>query len=142
MRLKIICFISGLFVLVGLIGCSPKPEIMPIEYSYDHFVAEQYWNTSLSGVYVSATVRITLGSNPTTGFAWPEIAQINDQDILKQTNHEFLSSNQPGVLGASGKDTWTFKAIRKGTATISMIYSRPGEDVGKEWAFQATIIVE
>ena len=140
MRLKISALLVALFLLVSLIGCTPRPKLAPIEYSYDDFVAEQYWNTSVSSVYVGATLEISLGSNPTAGFAWPEIAQISDQDVLKQTGHK--SPNPTEAVGAPGKNTWTFKAVRKGTATISMICSRPGEDVGKEWAFKATIFVE
>jgi len=78
-------------------------------------------------------VVVTLGSNPTTGIEWPDMAQIGNKEILQQT----------GVVGASGKDVWTFKALKKGMTTISMDYSRPWETIEKaEWVFKATITVE
>jgi predicted secreted protein len=80
-----------------------------------HFVKNQYWNTVVSGVYPGVTIVITPGSNPTTGFTWPAIAQVINQDILKYTDHKFIHPGQTGVVGATGQDTWTFKAIWKGT---------------------------
>jgi predicted secreted protein len=142
MKLKITACLCGLFILANLVGCTPHPVISPIEYSYNDFLQEQYRNTIVSGVYVGATITITLGSNPTTGSAWPEIAQISDSGILKQVDYEYLSPEQTGVLGASGKDVWTFKVMKEGTAIISMINNRPGENVAEEWAFKATIKVE
>jgi predicted secreted protein len=45
-------------------------------------------------------------------------------------------------VGASGKDIWTFKVTKAGTATILMNYSRPWEGVDKEeWTFKAIITV-
>ncbi|MDD5703250.1 MAG: protease inhibitor I42 family protein, partial [Dehalococcoidales bacterium] len=126
----------------SLVGCTPRQELPPIEISYNDFVTEHHWNASVSGVRVGDTLVINLDSDPATGFAWPEIAQISDQDILKQTDHKFVSSNQTESSGNSSKDTWTFKATKKGTAMISMIYSRPEEDVANEWTFKETITVE
>ena len=141
MKLRIIACLCSLFIMANFVGCTPHPEIGPIEYGYDEFVQYQYWNTTVSvlDICVGNTFTITLSSNPATGFAWPEIAQVSDSSILKQVDHEYLSPEQTGVLGASGKDVWTFKVIKEGTAIISMINSRPGENVAEEWAFKATI---
>lgn len=86
---------------------------------------------------------VTLCSNPTTGFQWAESAQISDQTVLKQTDHEYEPAEDESIVEGAGKEVWTFKALDEGTATVSMEYSRPGEDGEKRhWTFTATITVE
>ena len=46
-------------------------------------------------------------------------------------------------VGGAGKEIWTFKALKKGTSTVSMEYSRPGEGGEKgHWTFVAAVIVK
>ncbi len=146
MKLKIIFLICGLSIMVSFIGCSstmrPAMEIT-YELPYEDFITRgQHLNFMTDSAIVGDTLVITLGSNPTTGFIWPDIAQISNQDILKQTDHKFISSSQTEGVGASDKDIWTFKVTKAGTATILMNYSRPWEGVDKEeWTFKAIITV-
>ena len=135
--------------LVGVVGCS-SPRQIPIRIPYEQFVTfgpHQMWITNCR---VGDRLVVTLGADPTAGFAWPEIAQISNRDILEQTDHRsvppdqntFTSPTQSEVVNASGKDIWTFKATNKGVATILMTYTRPSEDMTEEWTFKAIITVE
>lgn len=133
--------VCSFYYLDQLFACSPTKQVS-LEIPYDDFIEDEHFNW-VANADVGDTVVVTLGSNPTTGFKWPDIAQISNEGILKQTDHKFVSPEQTGVVGASGKDIWMFKAIKKGTTTISMDYSRPGEGGEKgEWTFRATITVE
>ena len=131
MKLKTILMFTAVIIFVSFIACSPTKPIS-IEISYEDFTEGKYF-TWVANADVGDKVVVTLGSNPTAGFEWPDMAQIGNKEILQQT----------GVVGASGKDVWTFKALKKGTTTISMDYSRPWETIEKaEWVFKATITVE
>lgn len=98
--------------------------------------------SSKAEVGVDGVLTIGLCSNPTTGFQWPELAEIGDVLVVEQVDHEFTPP-AAGTAGASGKDTWTFKAIKQGTTTISMEYSRPWEGGEKaEWTYVLTVVVK
>ena len=52
-------------------------------------------------------------------------------------------SKTPPPPGTAGQEIWTFKALRPGTSTISMDYSRPWEGGEKgEWTFKLTVVVK
>ncbi|UCD08160.1 MAG: protease inhibitor I42 family protein [Dehalococcoidales bacterium] len=127
-------------ITIGIVGCSNSSP-MSFELDYEELMKEKHvtWATSVNA---GDKFEITLGSNPTTGFTWPNIAQIIDSDIVKQTNHEFISTDSNAVVGASGKDVWTFRALKKGTTTIQMNYSQSWDGGEKsEWSLVATITV-
>ena len=93
-------------------------------------------------IAVDGTLTVTLCSNPTTGFQWSESAQISDTTVLQQTDHKFVSPEDTGVVGAAGKEVWTFKALKQGTSTVYMEYSRPWESKEAEWKFTLTVAVK
>ncbi len=71
---------------------------------------------------------------------WPEIAETSNENILKQTDHNWII---PGVSFPPQDlltiQTWTFEALKKGTATIS-IHNLPTESREKaEWTVTITI---
>jgi inhibitor of cysteine peptidase len=86
---------------------------------------------------------VTLGSNQTTGFQWSEQAQVSDSTVLKQTSHEYVVPDSK-LVGASGQEVWNFRALKAGTATISMAYSRPweGGEEKDEWTYTLDVTVE
>ena len=92
---------------------------------------------------VGDSFTVTLCSNATTGFQWSESAQISDPTVIQQTDHKFVSPEAEGLVGAPGKEVWTFKALKKGTSTVSLEYSRPWEGGEKgEWTFNLTVVVK
>ena len=74
---------------------------------------------------VGEELTVTLGSNPTTGAQWSEDAEISDETIVRQTSHIFIGPGIEKPSGTPGEEVWTFEALKKGTTTISMEYSRP-----------------
>ncbi|MFC1893683.1 protease inhibitor I42 family protein [Chloroflexota bacterium] len=141
MKLKIILILAAVTTLLSLFACSQASQIS-LEIPYEDFTRDQHF-TWAANTDIGDTIIVKVGSNPTTGFTWPDIVQISNQDIVRQTDHKFVSPGQTAVPGASGKDVWTFKALKTGTTTISMGYSKPWEGGEKsEWTFIATIIVK
>ena len=138
---KLFLVILPLIMLFSLTACSAGIPIS-IEIPYDDFIEDQHFDWTANVDY-GDTVVITLGSNPTTGFTWPDIVQIGDQEILKQVSHEFIPPEQTGTVGSSGKDKWTFKTLNKGTTSIVMEYSQPWDGGEKAtWTFRALITVK
>ncbi len=68
---------------------------------------------------------IRLDSNPTTGYSW-QLAEPYDESIVRLLEAEYIPSTTKRV-GAGGEEKWTFQALKKGTAKISLKYARPWE---------------
>jgi uncharacterized protein YggE len=68
---------------------------------------------------------ITLDSNPSTGYEWTVSAIANDQ-LVKFVKSDFAQSDS-GLVGAGGKQTFTFQALKEGKTTIVLDYARPWE---------------
>jgi inhibitor of cysteine peptidase len=118
---------------------------MSVEITCDDFAKNPHLSqqTELTIEDVRTTLVVTLCSNQSTGFQWSETAAISASGILEQVDHEFVPLEQTGVTGGSGQEVWTFKALKQGTSTISMEYSRPWEGGEKgEWTYALTVTVE
>jgi inhibitor of cysteine peptidase len=68
---------------------------------------------------------VSLGSNPATGYSW-QLGKSLDATILKLAGTRYETA-RTGLLGAGGKETWTFQAVSAGQTTISLNYVRPWE---------------
>jgi len=140
MKMKLLLLSTLVAVLPGLFACTTRTATL--EITCDLFQEDQHFTWEVD-VSPGDSVVVTLCSNPTTGFQWAESAQISDQTVLKQTDHEYEPAKDENIVGGAGKEVWTFKALDEGTATVSMEYSRPGEgDEERHWTFTATITVE
>jgi len=132
--LFLVCAI--IFLLPFLSGCG-KPAILNIEC--DEFMEQKNVSRQIE-IWPAYAVTVYLCSNPSTGFSWSESAVISDQSVILQKHHEFTAPEDPRP-GAPGQEMWQFKTLEKGTSTIKMEYSKPGEDE-PEWTFTLTVIVK
>ena len=141
MKLIIITAFVLLILSLGLIACSTATE-KSVEVSCNDFGTQPHRNKQIN-VAAGNTFTVALCSNPSTGFHWSESAQISDQTIVQQTSHKFVPLETPDIVGASGKEVWTFKALHKGTNTIIMEYSQPWENGEKgNWTFNLTVVIK
>ena len=139
-KLVLLCAVGVLSLF--LFACAPAARQASVEVSCDDFSQQNYITRQVE-VGAGGTLTLTLCSNQTTGFAWSETAQISDQSVLQQTDHRFVSPEAEGVAGAAGKEVWTFNALKKGTSTVSVEYSRPWEGGEKGvWTFNLTVTVK
>jgi predicted secreted protein len=110
----------------------------------DEFYSQPNITKELDVNYPALLV-VTLCSNPTTGFQWPEKAQISDTTVLEQKDHKFIGpeSEAPPPPGTPGQEVWTFKTLKEGSSTIFFEYSRPWEGGEKgEWILTVDVIVK
>jgi len=68
---------------------------------------------------------ITLKSNITTGYQW-QLTKAVDKGFLRLTGLRYVTK-KTDLVGAGGKEEWTFKAVKPGTAIISFQYVQPWE---------------
>ncbi|MFC1938694.1 protease inhibitor I42 family protein [Chloroflexota bacterium] len=134
-KIGIICTVALLTAF--LFGCT----VASVNLTCDDFMSQNNITRELS-VRTGDSFTVTLCSNPTTGFQW-ESAVISDQSVLTETGHQFVSPEDENLVGAAGKDGLTFQALKKGTSTISIAYSRPWEGGEKGvWTFTAVVTVK
>ena len=141
-KLMLICVVVAASTF--LIACTSAPKEASVEVSCDDFYKQAAIGEEVE-VAAGDSFTVTLCSNPTTGFQWSESAQISDASVLQQEDYKFVSpeSEPPPPPGTPGQSIWTFKALKKGTSTISMEYSRPWEGGEKgEWTFVLTVVVK
>ena len=139
----------GILAVVGACSSAEEasaPSQASIEVAIDEFMNRKHVNKQVE-VAVDGTLKVILGSNPTTGFQWSEEAQIGDGNLLQQTDHAFVAPEEKGGTppppGSAGKEEWHFKSLKAGTTTVAMEYSRPWEGGEKgEWTFKLTVTVK
>ncbi len=142
MKSKLILIGVVAVISILLLACSPAAKQASVEVPLDDFTSQNHISREVT-VNAGDSFTLTLGSNPTTGFTWPDEAQIGDQTVLQQTAHDFILPGEEGVVGAPGKEVWTFKTLKKGTTEVSMEYSRPWEGGEKGvWTFSLTVVVK
>ena len=135
MPFRLIIIIAGVFGLALLIFFTLSGNTA-VEVTCDDFTTQ--------GGNVTEEVEIdgwsdflilSLCSNPTTGFKW-ELIEVTDPEVLVYESDEYVASEAEGVVGAAGKEVWTFNVLKAGSSNITMQYSRPwegGEEA--EWTF-------
>ena len=144
MKVKPILMLTAILVSMLLVACASPDQKAWVEIPIDEFNNNQHINQMLE-VQIGETFEVKLGSNPTTGFQWSEVAQISDTAIIIQESHEFIGpeSEPPPPPGTPGQEVWTFKALKKGSSTIYLEYSRPWEGGEKgEWTCTVNVVVK
>ncbi len=119
----------------GTYSYTPAPQTIVI--SYDELQSQNQISRSIS-LSVGDTLTVSLGANPSTGFAWAQPILISDPTVMTQSGHEFIGSS--GMLGAPGQDVWTFQVNEPGNTTVSTTYQRPLEQE-VTWTFSADVTV-
>jgi inhibitor of cysteine peptidase len=76
-------------------------------------------------VKVGGLIVINLDGNPSTGYNWE--AKDLDTTLFEQVGDSTFISSNPGSVGSGGTLTLTFKALKAGTATLTLVYHRPWE---------------
>jgi len=150
----IICGIALLSILpISVLSCSKEvgavmppldrpPALDIIEISCDEFGTQKHITKEVEIPNPSSQI-VILCANPTTGFQWTESAQISDETVIYQYEHNFVPPDEENVVGDPGKNVWTFKTLKQGTSTITFNYSRPWEGGEKgEWTFTLVVIVK
>jgi inhibitor of cysteine peptidase len=71
------------------------------------------------------TFALTLRSNPTTGYIW-QLGKPPEDGVIQFIDNQYRG-DKSGLVGAGGREIWTFKAVGTGETTIDLKYVRPWE---------------
>ena len=84
------------------------------------------------------SMTVSLESNPTTGFRWEAIEL--DEAKLQQVG-EAVFETKSDLVGASGIETFRFKATGVGETTLKLAYQRPWESKPPLETFSCKVVV-
>lgn len=123
------CAVSILFALLTSRGTLKQiSREIPGTKGKDTELPERVDSQITAGT-ILATARenfvITLNSNMTTGYHW-ELAKPLDKNRLELVGSKYIEPSTK-LIGAGGKEVWTFKALKTGKATVFLKYIRPWE---------------
>jgi predicted secreted protein len=68
---------------------------------------------------------VTLASNASTGYHW-ELTEPLDESMVNLVTSEYQTP-ETRMLGATGKEIWTFRAVGQGETVVNLKYVRPWE---------------
>ncbi len=87
-------------------------------------------------VKLGDTLKIELVSNITTGYTWEDVYYSN-RKIVKFVEKKYTGPTNPKMMGASGKDIFTFVAGKEGQTNLTFEYKK-AETVDKYKNYKIT----
>ncbi|MEZ5102537.1 MAG: protease inhibitor I42 family protein [Thermoleophilia bacterium] len=125
--------VAALVVALALAACGGGGDQGPVEVGADAA-------GSSVRLDVGQELRIALGSNPSTGYAWAEVAPA-DEAVLELVSDAFVEGGSDAV-GAPGTQVLTYRAVGQGQATVSLAYLRSFEENSTIDEFSLSVEVE
>lgn len=106
-RIRYYCFLAAIVVSVGLVPLSAfcQPPVLEM------------------GVRLNSEFKISLESNPTTGYKWE--AKF-DENFLKLQADTFFKPSEPRI-GQGGTQTFEFLPVKSGETIVEFLYKRSWE---------------
>jgi inhibitor of cysteine peptidase len=141
MKLKLMLPVMMAILALSLPACASVVREVPLQATYDDFTQSKNLTREIT-VSPGNLVKVTVASNPTTGFKW-ELAGISAPAVVAQNGETEYVPPDSSASGAGGQEIWTFKALKRGTSRISLAYSRPWEGGTKaEWTLDISVSVK
>jgi predicted secreted protein len=93
-------------------------------------------------VYVKKgdTIKVTLADNPSTPYSWSYQTRPSGK-ILKLVSNVYVANpHPPGFVGGGGHRTWTFKVLKGGTTSFTLVlrYIAAPHNVGGRFTLHVT----
>ena len=126
-------FHLAVFVLLSATcgGCSRSSLLINADKSYDGRTVN---------LRVGDGVKLSLDENPTTGYRWEFLTRPEPACVIVT---DAFVANANGLAGGGGVHNWDFRAVDKGTSTVSLVYRRPWEkDAAPAQKFTLTLMVK
>ncbi len=127
--------VTALFIAaLTLTACGGKSTASPV----DELVISEPGKTI--EVTAGNEFKIVIEPNPSTGYHWELIGNLDDA-LIQFVSKDYRAS-EPVMPGSGGKDVWVFKAIAAGETKIVLgnYPPAPGEPAAQEITF--TIVVK
>jgi predicted secreted protein len=143
MKMKRI-FLLGMAAIL-LTACTtssstPTPTFPPPPVETESIVLEPTDHTQLIVVRAGETFDLVVPSNPSTGYHWDIIPEL-DANLVEFAEQNYFA-DQPVAPGSGGMEVWTFRAVNPGDTTIVLGYYSPDNDTDPEETVTFSIQVE
>lgn len=89
-------------------------------------------------VKAGETFFIVVESNPTTGYHWEIVGDLNGVELVSRE----YTAGEPVIPGSGGVEVWIFKAVSAGETTLVLGNYPPGESTTAEQELQFTVTVQ
>lgn len=87
-------------------------------------------------------IKLTLESNPTTGYSW-QVLEIDNAVLIQDGDPEYKQAPiSDGLVGAGGTETFHFKAVEVGKSMMKLGYMRPWENIPPVETFSLQVVVQ
>jgi predicted secreted protein len=140
MKFKITLISAILAILLLIPSCLVTSRDINVDISCDEFSANNHVRNDFQAE-IGDKIRVKLCSNPTTGFKWEYSMSV--ENVLQEEDYDYEEPADKNLVGADGKEVWTFEAASKGTTEVRMEYRRPWEGGEKaEWTYTMNITVK
>jgi len=140
MNSRTIAMLILIVMTLSMLSCIVTSRDTHVEISCDDFTENPTSVRNDFQIEIGDKIYVELCSNASTGFEWSY--EMSGDNAVKEEDHDF-EEPESDLVGAPGKETWTFEGIRKGTTVISMEYSQPWEGGMKgEWTYTINVVVE
>jgi len=113
-------FTALFFAALTLTACGGKSTASPV----DELVISEPGRSI--EVIAGNEFKIVIESNPSTGYHWELIGDLDDR-VIQFISNDYRAS-EPVMPGSGGADVWVFKAIEAGETTITLGYYPPSND--------------
>ena len=136
--------LSLLVLTILLSGCAsssftPTPTLPPTAET-PNSLPEPTDPTQLITATAGETFDIVLPSNPSTGYHWNIIPEL-DANLIEFVGQDYLAE-QPVKPGSGGVDVWTFRAVNAGDTTLALGYYPPDNETDPEETVTFSVHVE
>ena len=113
-----------------LAGCAPAPGASsPSDGASRVFLSQADAGRPVT-LGLGQRLEVRLSANPSTGYAWA-LADSAGGTLTREGPPEAAPfATEPGVVGAGGNETWTFRAVQAGSGTLRLVYRRPFDPAG------------
>jgi inhibitor of cysteine peptidase len=90
------------------------------------------------------TIEVVIAGNPTTGYEWTAVLDEASAALLEQVGEPVYAaeSTDQTLVGGGGTYTFTFKALKSGSADLRLAYARAWENVDPIQTFTVAVTIE
>lgn len=138
-RISLVMTAIMLLTGCGTASPTPNPTLPPIAETQNTLL-EPTDHTQLIRVKAGATFDLVVPSNPSTGYHWAIIPEL-DGKLVEFVAQDYIGK-EPVMPGSGGVDVWTFRALNAGDTTIVLGFYPPGNEPDPEESVTFSIHVE
>jgi inhibitor of cysteine peptidase len=125
---KIILMFACVSMLLPTTGCASEKAVLTLSDK-----------GGTINIKAGGQIEVQLEGNPSTGYTWE--AKDLDTTMIQKVGVTEFSSDNPGLVGTAGTLKLTFKILKTGRTSLTLVYQRPWEkDVEPLSTYQVTII--